>query len=203
MLEIINLNKILEIFLGSGAALALGGSIYYWIIKGRIKIPKNFDNPHIDSDTSRHRIRVINRGFKTLHDLTPYITFINLESDDLADDIHQHYLISHENYVPIEQEVIIWDVGKPSMNLHPKQEIDVDLLHFKKNSKAIIIPSEQGYTRIHNGNVETKTRAKIEKLKEYQFYLEFYAEDYRSKKFFFRIYPNKDKTDVIAEKMKK
>lgn len=203
MLEIIDFNKIFEIFSGSGAALALVGGVYYWIVKGRVKIPKNFDNTHIDSNTCRHRIKVINNGFKTLHELTPYITFINLKSEDLEGNNQHHYLISPENYIPIEQEVIIWDIGTSSVNLHPKQQMDVDLLHFQKGSKAIIIPSEQGYTRINNEKIETKARAKIGKLKEYQFYIEFYAEDFKSAKFFFRIDPNKENTDVIVEKMKK
>ena len=186
--------------------------LYRWITNGKIQIPeeaKDFDQSH----NKRHRIKVINKGRRTLRGLTPCITFVNLDEDDLEQDVNS-YFISPSNYVSIKREFIIYDNGSTHIDLNPKQEIDVDLLHFENNE--IIIPSEHGYT---DKNKCTKARACIKKIdKPYQFYLEFFAIDHnsvfilsailakflrnipKSERFYFEIRLNKDRTDVEVER---
>ncbi len=194
-------------FLITGVLLYI---LYDFFTKGKIKIPTKFDISH----NKRHRIKIVNKGRRTLQGLTSYITFINLERSDL--DENGIYFISPQNYIPIERELIIFDNGNTSIDLNPKQEIDVDLLHFENNK--IIIPSEKCYTNQESN--DTKSRVGIKNIeKTYQIYLEFFALNYnsvfilfaicarvfkrvpKSKRYCFEIKLNEDKTDVAVRKL--
>lgn len=204
-MELGNLKQALNILIGSGAAIALASGVYVWLLKGRIKIPKDFDNAHTDPKSSRHRIRVINKGFKTLVGLVCYISIVDIMPSDIENeksDFADYFLISSENYVPVCKELIIWDTGQPTFDLHPKQCVDVDLLHYDRINKAIIVPSEQGYTKLDDrGKPRTRARVRITTLREYTIKVKLCAVDYHSKEYAFKIRPNQDEKDVTVVKM--
>ena len=178
-----------DTFLGSSATVALFSFLFILIVKGRVTIPKDFDCQH----KNRHRIRVKNNGLKSLKNLTCYITFINLKERDLGVDTCFKYLISNGNFVKVEKELIIWDNGEVKFDLHPKQSIDIDILHFDKTKNTITIPSEHGYT---NKFEYEKPRMAITKLKEYLFYIILCADDYCSREYHFKLKPNSMNTDI-------
>lgn len=205
LMDSFGLKEAVQIIIGSGAALALASGIYVWLIKGRVKIPITFDNPHTAERYSRHRIRVYNKGFKTLQRLVCYISFIDLTPSDIENsesEYANHYLVSSGNYVPIVDELLIWDTGESTFDLHPKQSVDVDLLHYDKNQQYIVIPSEQGYTKLEGEKPVKKARVRIVNIKEYNFRIKFCALDYHSKEYRFKLKPSSDRSEVFIIKYK-
>lgn len=183
-------------FLSNFLAGALAGSFsgafvffaiqsgYEWFMRGKIEINKSdFYHPHIHNKKkiSRHRIAILNMGNRSLKNLTAFITFHNLESIDLAaPEDHPHTpFISPDNFRIINQNQVPFDNQAVRFNLNPSQITEIDLFTYEKTSGKLVLHSELGYY---------EPRAIIGNLnKNYQFYLQFFADNYQTKKHHFEL----------------
>lgn len=184
----------LEIFFGVCTSLPIALLIYDYTVKGRIRIKKDYLSIHNEKEKYRYKITVFNKGRRTIEDLICLITIHNLTQNDIVDESKRDlYLISQKNFIPIKNEYIIWDTYEKSVNLHPKQYIDIDILHYDKRKRTIEIPSEFGYTRTNkNHEIISKSRTLITNIKLYDAEITFYGKDYKSRKIKFRIIPNQN-----------
>ncbi len=184
----------LQTFFGSGLAIALFSGIYIWLVKGRIKI-ENFCDIHADDKRERFRIKVKNKRFKTLKNLCCYITFIGLRPNDLSiQKYSKKYIISRYNFVPIKMLYLNWGIGEKAIDLHPKQLTELNVLIYLKKSKEIEIASEFGYKQ---------PRAKIVNIRELLGYIQFFADDFKSPKFYFKISPDSKNNRIALTRIKK
>ncbi len=178
--------------------MAAASAFYYWIMRGRVYIPKDFDHPHVAEKWSRHKIAVKNLGYKTLQGLTPRITLTDVTQEDIIGAEEQNlYFVSRNSFTPIVSEVIVWTTQLPEIDLHPKQSAAVDLLHYQFQDKSIIIPSEQGYP-----NASAKGRTRIVKLRPYNLTVQFFAQDYRSREYRFQIVVPLDGDDISIKRIR-
>ncbi len=87
-----------------------------------------------------------------------------------------------------------WGVGEKAIDLHPKQATELNVLIYLRKSKNIVIASEFGYTQ---------PRAKIVNIREFSCYIQFFADDYKSRKFYFMIIPDSETNRIVLKRVKK